>query len=520
MSTTRVAVAHSARSSRFAVCAVLATIAATSSWLWSSPAEDFAVGGASLLGGGGATERRLVLVAAAAVNEGNLNQGNMGGDFWAHPWAQALATKGEDIEFENVVAHFNELREKEGMGPIEGSPLVILEGIVLNSALSGQPGMTKAERIADGIQGSSFLLFHLFIVYPQLRSFSAYSACLLHCPSIPREGFQYTFESGLPPEVFAALCRKTGRQVLAQLISSLMRSSQSRPPEQRLDCKMHSQHLLDVTYEDPVFDGAGQVQGTKVVRVSHTRLGAQEASKGAGGGPGGGWSAGYAIRKNKLPCLDLYSGRGEYGEVFDIRMAVSPETHVKGFEPGRVWLSRREKHRRTYTFKAWRIDCTTVLSSTMQKQAHPKASYEVELELDNVLLKRNLEAKFAGNKTHRLWELLTDFVNAGRDLAVLAAEPWPMPVPPKLEHLTAAGQRDGEEEAHVVSAADHAAYQQHLPGMPEPLIGHYLYRILSTRRQDGPAPAPSQPCKRSHTEEAESPQSGEAACKQARTGDA
>ncbi|CAE8689082.1 unnamed protein product [Polarella glacialis] len=343
----------------------------------------------------------------------------------------------------------------------------------------------------------------------QLRQRRVDLPCSSEALLMSREGFQYTFESGLPPEVFAELLLKLDQM-----------SSQSRPPEQRLDCKMHSQHLLDVTYEDPVFDGAGQVQGTKVVRVSHTRLGAQEASKGAGGGPGGGWSAGYAIRKNKLPCLDLYSGRGEYGEVFDIRMAVSPETHVKGFEPGRVWLSRREKHRRTYTFKAWRIDCTTVLSSTMQKQAHPKASYEVELELDNVLLKRNLEAKFAGNKTHRLWELLTDFVNAGRDLAVLAAEPWPMPVPPKLEHLTAAGQRDGEEEAHVVSAADHAAYQQHLPGMPEPLIGHYLYRILSTRRQDGPAPAPSQPCKRSHTEEAESPQSGEAACKQARTGDA
>mmetsp|Transcript_89085 Transcript_89085/g.160676 ORF Transcript_89085/g.160676 Transcript_89085/m.160676 type:complete len:162 (-) Transcript_89085:202-687(-) len=159
MSTTRVTVA---RSSRFGVCAVLATIAATSSWLSGSPAtEDFAVGGGASLRGSGAAERQLGLVAAAAVNEGNLNQGNMGGDFWAHPWAQALATKGEDIEFENVVAHFNELREKAGMEPIEGSPLVILEGIVLNAQLSGQPGMTKAERIADGIQGSSFLLSEL-----------------------------------------------------------------------------------------------------------------------------------------------------------------------------------------------------------------------------------------------------------------------------------------------------------------------------------------------------------------------
>mmetsp|Transcript_18140 Transcript_18140/g.45787 ORF Transcript_18140/g.45787 Transcript_18140/m.45787 type:complete len:152 (-) Transcript_18140:80-535(-) len=92
-------------------------------------------------------------------------QGNLGGDFWAHPWAEELAAspKGEDIEFDDVVAHFNAKREEEGLDLLEpgSSPLVILEGIVTNSALSGQPGMNKAQRIADGIQASSFLLSEL-----------------------------------------------------------------------------------------------------------------------------------------------------------------------------------------------------------------------------------------------------------------------------------------------------------------------------------------------------------------------
>ena len=50
------------------------------------------------------------------------------------------------------------------------------------------------------------------------------------------------------------------------------------------------------------------------------------------------------------------------------------------------------------------------------------------------------------------WELLTDFLNAGRDLAVLASEPCPLPVPPSLPQLP-------PDEGHP-------AYQRELPGMP------------------------------------------------------
>jgi hypothetical protein len=50
------------------------------------------------------------------------------------------------------------------------------------------------------------------------------------------------------------------------------------------------------------------------------------------------------------------------------------------------------------------------------------------------------------------WELLTDFLNAGRDLAVLASEPCPLPVPPSLPQLPPDEGRP--------------AYQRELPGMP------------------------------------------------------
>lgn len=94
-----------------------------------------------------------------------MDGGNLGGDFWAHPWAEALgeSPKGDDMTFADVVEHFNILREEDGLDRLMpgSSPLVILEGVVSNSEFSGQPGMNKAQKIADGIQGSSFLLSEL-----------------------------------------------------------------------------------------------------------------------------------------------------------------------------------------------------------------------------------------------------------------------------------------------------------------------------------------------------------------------
>eukprot|EP00416_Gambierdiscus_australes_P039867 CAMPEP_0171100540 /NCGR_PEP_ID=MMETSP0766_2-20121228/53020_1 /TAXON_ID=439317 /ORGANISM="Gambierdiscus australes, Strain CAWD 149" /LENGTH=147 /DNA_ID=CAMNT_0011560385 /DNA_START=44 /DNA_END=487 /DNA_ORIENTATION=- len=108
---------------------------------------------------------RAAVASKVAVAAEPIDGGNLGGDFWPHPWAEELAEspKGDEITFEDVVEHFNAKREEDGLEPLEemSSPLVILEGIVTNSELSGQPGMNKAQRIADGIQGSSFLLSEL-----------------------------------------------------------------------------------------------------------------------------------------------------------------------------------------------------------------------------------------------------------------------------------------------------------------------------------------------------------------------
>mmetsp|Transcript_78429 Transcript_78429/g.205834 ORF Transcript_78429/g.205834 Transcript_78429/m.205834 type:complete len:147 (+) Transcript_78429:83-523(+) len=103
----------------------------------------------------------LAARAAAAPVDG----GNLGGDFWPHPWAEELgkSSKGDDMTYEDVVEHFNKCREAEGLDPLQdmSSPLIILEGVVSNSEFSGQKGMNKAQKIADGIQGSSFLLSEL-----------------------------------------------------------------------------------------------------------------------------------------------------------------------------------------------------------------------------------------------------------------------------------------------------------------------------------------------------------------------
>lgn len=144
------------RSSR----ALAAFVAAVAFALYAGPRQA-AFGSCGHQGAAARGQRAQAAAGGKGVNDG----GNLGGDFWAHPWAEELANnaKGDDIAFEDVVAHFNAKREADGLFPLQegSSPLVILEGIVLNSGLSGQPGMNKAQRIADGIQASSFLLSEL-----------------------------------------------------------------------------------------------------------------------------------------------------------------------------------------------------------------------------------------------------------------------------------------------------------------------------------------------------------------------
>merc|ERR1712129_124880 len=89
--------------------------------------------------------------------------------------------------------------------------------------------------------------------------------------------------------------------------------------------------------------------------------------------------------------------------------------------------------------------------------------------------KRNLEAKMAG-KPHKLWELLSDILFTARDLAVIAAEVRPVPLPVLLDPVP----------AEVVDNDERAAYKPAYIGMAEPLIGRYMYRLAKPRAEPLP----------------------------------
>lgn len=273
----------------------------------------------------------------------------------------------------------------------------------------------------------------------------------------PREGFGYRFSPGLSPELFVYLSERLDAM-----------SSEKLPPEQRLECGKRFEHVLDAYY-DVDGDGAlwGLPPGPQRVRVSTPKEGQD--------------TKGVASVKSKLASLDLYTGRrpGERGPALDLRVAIATEVVVEGFQPAkhhRLTL-RREKVRKTYHFKAWRIDISTVLSTTPAAPAAggaqpgpewspPVQTNEVELELDGYFLKRNLEAKRAGGR-HMLWELLSDFLFTARDLAQLACELSPMRLPPALPAPSDAAV-DGESRE---------AFRRKFETEAEPVIGHYLYRL-------------------------------------------
>merc|ERR1712216_115013 len=181
--------------------------------------------------------------------------------------------------------------------------------------------------------------------------------------------------------------------------------------------------------------------------------------------------------KRKLDSMELYSGRrpGECGPAFDLRASIATEYAVDGFEPGpnHIFQVKREKMRKTYHFRAWKIDVSLVRTEypkppegANEPPKRPETTHEVEIELDSYPLMRNLEAKAEGGK-HMLWELLTDFLDTARDLAVLAGEITPLAVPPCLSQTRPSTKSEDES----------AFKQRHGASTPLPVIGHYLSRI-------------------------------------------
>lgn len=304
------------------------------------------------------------------------------------------------------------------------------------------------------------------------------------------QGFEYSFVPGLDADLFR----------------SLLRRFKELCEEQRLRCTGSFDRTLDLIYEERAKLGAGSglfPGETKLKRQIRLTRDLQESD-----------AEPRAFLKDALGSVDLYGGRRlpEHGPMYDMRAAVSMETPLENFSPGAGYVvgRRREKARYSYRFSAWRVDLTNVLTSraivpavarldTEPQFTKPVQSFEVEVELDPQKLMPNLAAKING-EAHKLWELLSDFMFAARDLVGLACrlEPLPPLVPLPESHLT-------EEERE--------AYHQEYGKIVEPVVGHYSYRLAAPRgepllwpvaekaappkakmaRTSGPAPQPGKP---------------------------
>ncbi|CAJ1440724.1 unnamed protein product [Effrenium voratum] len=197
------------------------------------------------------------------------------------------------------------------------------------------------------------------------------------------EAFPFRFQAGLPPETYAGLMHRL----------EVLRA-------EGLECSVRSEQLLDTLYDPPETGRTGGPMNRSQLRMTHRR----DKDR---------WVPCRPVLKTRHEALDLFTGRlrPEKGGIFDLRAALSTEAPAN--KPKTEVRLKREKQRKVFDFRAWRVDFTAVRSSD---QTSKELSYEVELELNSQILQKNLEAKMAG-KPHQLWELLTDFLNAGRDLA-------------------------------------------------------------------------------------------------------
>lgn len=280
-------------------------------------------------------------------------------------------------------------------------------------------------------------------------------------------GFNYQFRPGLTPEAFLLFAER-----FAHLCS------EEAPPDQRIDCGKSFEHVIDMYYEVPCATRESGGKASHTVRVTHDRSASQNIT---------GLNAKI---KNRFGVIDVSSGRhpGEHGPAFDLRVAVNTETTLDNFQPtiDHKLVFKREKRVTSYLFRAWRIDVSDVMESVPKPQEsmtkgipwkaptieweEPTSSHEVEIELNAFQLSRNLDAKMRG-QPHRLWELLSDFLYAARDLAGFAGELTPLALPPISPTLSL--------PAPPLDDAARKAFRQKYTDVPEPVVGHYLYRLAS-----------------------------------------
>lgn len=278
-------------------------------------------------------------------------------------------------------------------------------------------------------------------------------------------GFNYQFRTGLTPEAFLLFSERFAHVC-----------SEEAPPDQRIECGKSFEHVIDTYYEVPHATDKSGGKASHTVRVTRDHSASQH-TKGV-----------TAKVKNRFGVIDVSSGRhpGEHGPAFDLRVAVNTETTLDNFQPtiDHKVVFRREKKVTTYLFRAWHIDVSDVRESVPKPQHgikegmlwkapeiewdEPTQSHEVEIELNAFQLSRNLDAKMRG-QPHRLWELLSDFLYAARDLAGFAGELTPLALPPISPTLSL--------PTSPLDDAAHKAFRRKYTDVPEPVVGHYLYRL-------------------------------------------
>eukprot|EP00927_Polykrikos_kofoidii_P050783 TRINITY_DN44656_c0_g1_i1.p1 TRINITY_DN44656_c0_g1~~TRINITY_DN44656_c0_g1_i1.p1 ORF type:complete len:382 (-),score=44.71 TRINITY_DN44656_c0_g1_i1:160-1305(-) len=293
--------------------------------------------------------------------------------------------------------------------------------------------------------------------------------CTTEAVLTKNDGFSYNFVPGLPPELFMAL---------ADRLEGIC--GENAPSERRVECGVKVSKTLDVFYKHQ--PPAGTEPHPPIRMTYQQKINEAVTGNGKDGTPGS--EPEFEIKprvilKQRLAHVDVYAGRrpGEYGNALDLRAALSSEVQVEGFEPGRDFIidRKREKVRKTYHFRAWKIDVSNV--RTMYPDLPdgtparpPQDSYEVELELDSYPLTRNLEARSNGGQ-HRLWDLLSDLLCTARDLAGLACELRPLALPPSQISQSQQNESERGDAMEAVSQPNHGL------GVVKPIVGHYLSRI-------------------------------------------
>ena len=171
------------------------------------------------------------------------------------------------------------------------------------------------------------------------------------------------------------------------------------------------------------------------------------------------------IVKQRLELLDMYSGSADPDDrPFDLRVSVNSEKKLANYTRDGSVIARREKSRTSFDLKGFVIDMTQV---KVKDRAGDRTSYEVEIELKTALLVEQLQRK-RNSQSHFIYELLTDFVYAARDLAHSF-----MNTTSSSDLLPELGRQSDDLVKRYLREV----------GSIQPILGDYIYQITKELKQ-------------------------------------